>query len=78
MSAPPASVQPPSVTLRDYYRQPDAAWYLGVSARTLIRLTNCGAVACAKVGKKLTLYRRADLDSFFQRNRRKAVGEARP
>ena len=67
-----------AVTLpRDYFRPPAAAYYLDVSQRTLIRLTNSGAIACAKLGKKLTLYKRGDLDAFFQRNRRKAISEVK-
>lgn len=68
---------PPGLMLRDYYRQIDAASYLGISTRTLIRLTNSGAVACARIGSKLTLYKRADLDAFYQRNRRSAIMEVK-
>ena len=65
------------IVLRDYYRQAGAADYLGMSVRQIIRETKSGAIAHARLGRKLILYSRRDLDSFFARNRNKAVGEAR-
>jgi hypothetical protein len=56
-------------------RQGDAAAYLCFSRRTLIRETNARAVACHRLGRRLVVYRKRDLDAFMERNRRAAIGE---
>ena len=58
-----------------YLRPEHAARYVSLSRRHLATLTARGVFPCTRIGKKLTLYARADLDAAIARLRTGAVGE---
>lgn len=49
-----------------FLRPEQAAVYLGISKRHLHTLTSRGVLRSAKVGRKLTLYSRADLERAIE------------
>ena len=49
-----------------YLRAGQAAAYLGISRRHLHTLSKSGRVPFAKIGPKLVLFRRTDLDKFVE------------
>lgn len=50
-----------------FLRPPESARYLSISERHLRDLTRRGIIPAARLGKKLTLYARADLDAAVAR-----------
>lgn len=50
-----------------FLRPAQAAAYLSVTRRTLLNLTTRGIVPASRIGPKLTLYSRADLDAAVKR-----------
>ena len=55
-------------------RAPDAAKYLGLSTSTLAKLRMSGiGPTFAKLGRRVVVYRLADLDDWLARNRRKST-----
>lgn len=46
-----------------------AASYLGIGKRSLWTLTNCGEIACVRIGRRV-LYDVADLDKFIASHRK--------
>ena len=59
-----------------FLRPTDAAAYLSISRRQLARLTSRRVLPVARLGRKLVLYGRGDLDKAVQRFRQSAIGEA--
>lgn len=64
-----ADVQP------GFYRPDAAAKYVSLSRRHLFTLTQRGVFAVIRIGHKVTLYSRADLDAGLSRLRTAAIGE---
>ena len=58
-----------------YMRRAEAARYLGVSTRTLSMYQRRKIVGCFKPSRRVTLFRREDLDAAMERFRFAAVGE---
>jgi predicted DNA-binding transcriptional regulator AlpA len=57
-------------------RAPEAAKYLGLSASTLAKLRMSGdGPTFAKLGRRVVVYRLADLDEWVTRSRRKSTLE---
>jgi excisionase family DNA binding protein len=58
-----------------FMRRAEAAQYLGVSSRTLSDWQAKRIVPYAKVGRKVCLFRRTDLDAAMARFSVRAIGE---
>lgn len=66
----------PAVEVQPAYLRPEgAAKYCCISRRYLATLTARGVFPCTRMGRKLTLYARADLDAAIARLRTGAIGE---
>jgi hypothetical protein len=61
-----------------FLRPAAAAHFLGISRRQLARLTARRVLPVSRLGRKLVLYGRGDLERAVQRFRRSAIGEAQP
>ncbi|MCX6996632.1 MAG: helix-turn-helix domain-containing protein [Kiritimatiellaeota bacterium] len=59
-----------------FLRPAEAASYLGISRRQLARLTARRIFPVSRLGRKLLLYGRGDLEKAVARFRRSAIGEA--
>ena len=59
-----------------FLRPAEAARFLGVSRRQLGRLTARRVLPVSRLGKKLILYGRLDLERAVNRYRQSAIGEA--
>ncbi|MCX7010527.1 MAG: hypothetical protein NTY53_25335 [Kiritimatiellaeota bacterium] len=67
----------PLVTFPPAFLRPsEAAVFLGMSRRQLARLTARRVLPVSRLGRKLVLYGRGDLEKAVQRFRRSAIGEA--
>lgn len=51
-----------------FLRPDNAAWYLGISRRHLGELTRLGVIPAARMGRKCTLYGRAELERIINEN----------
>jgi excisionase family DNA binding protein len=58
-----------------FMRRAEAAKYLGISSRTLSDWQAKRVVPYAKVGRKVYLFRRTDLDAAMARFSVRAIGE---
>ena len=61
-----------------FLRPVDAARYLGMSRRQLARLTERRVLPVSRLGRKLILYGRGDLEKAIRRFRQSAIGEVIP
>lgn len=59
---------------RGYLRHDEAAWYLGISPRTLREWKRARKVPFAKMSHRVSLYRISDLDRAIDRLMVKEVG----
>lgn len=71
----PTKAEPLAEMQPGYLRREQAAKYCGISSRHLTTLTARGIFPCTRIGRKLTLYARADLDAAIARLRTGAIGE---
>ena len=55
-------------------KSPGASRYIGVSGRTLARMIERGQVAYIRIGPRLNLFKRSDLDAFLERHTVRAKG----
>ena len=53
-----------------YLKAPDAARYMGCSASFLRRLVKLGLLKCARLGPRMTLFKKSHLDDLFNRHSR--------
>ncbi len=58
-----------------YYRKKEVAVYLGVSLRQVTELMRRRVLPYSKLGGRLVLFRRADVDAAVDKFRISAVGE---
>jgi len=58
-----------------FLRPADAARFLGISRRQLGRLTSRRVLPVSRLGRKLVLYGRGDLEQAVRRFRQSAIGE---
>ena len=59
-------------------RAPEAAKYLGLSTSTLAKMRMSGeGPIWAKLGRRVVVYRLADLADYVERNRRKSTIESK-
>lgn len=64
-----------TVELRGYMRKAEAAAFLGVTVRHVSNLMHRRAIPYYKLGRRLVLFRQADLERAIGRFRVEAVGD---
>lgn len=65
------------VVVPAFLRPKDAAVYLSISERQLRTYSRAGLLPCSRLGRRLVLFARADLDAAMRRLRTHALGEPR-